>query len=128
MIRKMRRLNHVSAALFSLSSFSLLLIPLFLTDAGRPTFLYIVAAFFWMGLIAGTILQLVLSIQCRKLKLQNKGRMQRVPFLLSFVFFVTLIVLICRKSNNMIAVDGSLFATVASLQSAVIIRREGYLK
>lgn len=124
----LRRLNQWSAILFMISSLSILTIPLLPLDAGLPVSVYIVAAIFWAGLAGGIILQLVLSKQCKKNQLHCKAKAIVSLLILSGLFIISLLLLIFFRSKSIIAVAGSVFGAIVSLQSAVIVYRERCLK
>lgn len=128
LLNRMRRLNRTSAILFLLSSLSIIAIPLLPLDTGLPVSVYIVAAVFWVGLTGGSILQLILSRQCKKKQLHSRTKAIVIFLILSGLFIISLVLLICFRSKSIIAVAGSFLGAIVSLQSAVIFYRERCLK
>ena len=63
MMKAMRVVNFVSAILFLLSSASIWFIPFINIEEQLSPLAYIVAAVFWIGLIAGGMLQGFLTIK-----------------------------------------------------------------
>lgn len=128
MVKKMRIMNFVSAVSFLLSSLCLLFIPFVNLTDGLPRYAYAIAAAFWLGLFVGTILQIYLKIKCRKMKLKNSDRWHKFLYVVALLAFTIFVVLAVLKSRNSIAVVGSLFCAIVSIQSTAIIKRKECLK
>ena len=128
MVKKLTLLNTISAISFFVSSVSLLFIPTLKTDTGLPKSGYIIAALFWIGLLVGIVIQIVLVKKKKKMHLQCKTKTQRIPLVTAAASFMILLIMVIMKSKNSIAVVGLLFCTVLSLQLAAIIKRKGCLK
>lgn len=128
MVRKLQIMNMISAISFFLSSFCLLFIPLLDITEGLPIHAYLIAVLFWAGLIIGVALQIYLKIKCRKMELRLKDKRYRIFYLIAMTAFIIFVVLALLHSRSSIAVVGSLFCTIVSLQSAAIIKRRGCLK
>ena len=128
MIKKLTLLNTISAVSFFVSSVSLLFIPTLKTDNGLPKSGYIIAFLFWIGLLVGIIIQIVLTIKCKQMHLQCKTKTQRIPLVTAAASFMILLIMVIMKSKNSFAVVGLLFCTVLSLQLSAIIKRKGCLK
>ena len=71
MIKKLTLLNAISAVSFFVSSVSLLFIPTLKTDNGLPKSGYIIAVLFWIGLLFGIIIQIVLKMQTNAFTMQD---------------------------------------------------------
>ena len=128
MVKKLRKLNLISAIMFFLSSFSLLFIPFLKFDDGMPRFAYAIALTFWVGLLLGCGLQIFITIKCKKMHLQKKTKKALIPLCISAIAFLTLLVQILISSGSVLMEIMSLFVMIISLQYAVVITRKGCLK
>lgn len=128
MLKKLNTMNVISAALFFVSSVSLLFIPWLKTGNGASKASYMIALFFWIGLLCGIALQICLIIKCKELKKNKNTKKQRLPLFIAAVSFLFLMILVIIKSNNSFMVVGALACTLLSLQSASIIKRKECLK
>ncbi|MBQ1517067.1 MAG: hypothetical protein IIZ46_02535 [Clostridia bacterium] len=128
MVKKMNTFNYISAVSFFLSSASILFIPALDLSSGLTASAYVVAALFWIGLLCGLGLQILLTVNCKKLKLKSSGKKQRIPLAMFLLFFVVLIFLIICSTKNKALLSVCLFCTLISLQASIIIRRKGFLK
>ena len=124
----MNTFNYISAVSFFLSSASILFIPALDLSSGLTASAYVVAALFWIGLLCGIGLQILLTVNCKKLKLKSSGKKQRIPLAMFLLFFVVLIFLIICSTKNKALLSVCLFCTLISLQASIIIRRKGFLK
>ncbi|MBQ6943682.1 MAG: hypothetical protein IJN43_05055 [Ruminococcus sp.] len=121
-------MNAISAIAFLLSSFCLLFIPFVNLTDGMPGYAYVIAAVFWVGLLVGVSLQIYLKSKCKKLKVKNTQKRFRICYAVALLAFSIFVILAVLKSRSSIAVVGSLFCTIVSLQSAAILKRRECLK
>lgn len=128
MTRKLQIMNAISAIAFLLSSFCLLFIPFVNLTAGMPGYAYVIAAVFWVGLLVGVSLQIYLKSKCKKLKVKNTPKRCRICYAVALIAFCIFVLLAVLKSRSSIAVVGSLFCTIVSLQSAAVLKRRECLK
>lgn len=128
MTRKLQIMNAISAIAFLLSSFCLLFIPFVNLTDGMPWYAYIIAAVFWVGLLVGVSMQAYLKCKCRKLKVKNSNKQHRLCYAVALPAFAIFVILAILKSRSSIAVVGSLFCTIVSLQSAAVLKRRECLK
>lgn len=128
MVKKLRKLNLISAIMFFVSSFSLLFIPFLKFGDGMPKFAYAIALTFWVGLLLGCGLQIFITIKCKKMHLQKKTKKALIPLCISAIAFLTLLVQILISSGSVLMEIMSLFVMIISLQYAVVITRKGCLK
>lgn len=128
MTRKLQIMNAISAIAFLLSSFCLLFIPFVNLTDGMPGYAYVIAAVFWVGLLVGVSLQIYLKSKCKKLKVKNTQKRFRICYAVALLAFSIFVILAVLKSRSSIAVVGSLFCTIVSLQSAAILKRRECLK
>lgn len=126
MVRRLQIINLISAFAFFLSSFCLLFIPFVNLTDGLPGFAYVIAVIFWIGLLVGIGLQIYLTIRCQKIKITNKR--YRICYVIALLAFAVFGALVAFKNRSSIAVVGSLFCTIISLQSAAVIKRRECLK
>lgn len=127
-IKVMKSLNSISGLSFVLSSVSLLVIPFIKFGQELPIIAYVVAFFFWLGLILGLILQVILAINCKKLSLKNDSKKHRLLYIISAGTLAVVVILSVLNSKNIFFFTISLFLLLLSLQAAVVIKREGCLK
>lgn len=73
MIKRLQKMNFVSAIAFLLSSLCLLFIPFANLTDKLPEYAYVIAAVFWVGLLVGIGLQIYLKSKCKKLKVPISG-------------------------------------------------------
>ncbi len=128
MEKRLNTLNHLSAVTFGVSSLSLLFIPLLKTEGENRNTSYVIALLFWLGLIIGIVLQIYLSLKCKKMHFHSKTKKQRIPLLTAAISFIVFMTLVILKSKNSVLVVAFLFCTMLSLQLAAIIKRKGCLK
>lgn len=128
MKKRMRLLNLVSAVAFFISSASILFIPFLDTESENKVIVYMIALFFWTGLLSGTLIQIFLKIKCQKMKWICKSKSQNWFYLTAVIFLIICIFLSVIKSKNYYIAAGSLSCTFISVQAAVIIKRRGCLK
>ncbi len=128
MVNKLKLLNILSAAAFIISALSLLYIPFISSEEKLSRSSYVVAAVFWIGLLLGIIIQIILYVKCRKLKRRSKKRIHRIPLLISAIAFVVLLLLIILRSQSSVAVIIALITTMISLEMSVIIKRREFLR
>ena len=127
-IKVMKSLNSISGLSFVLSSVSLLVIPFIKFGQELPIIAYVVAFFFWLGLILGLILQVIIAINCKKLSLKNDSKKHRLLYIISAGALAVVVILSVFNSKNIFFFTISLFLLLLSLQAAVVIKREGCLK
>lgn len=128
MTRKLQIMNAISAIAFLLSSFCLLFIPFVNLTDGMPGYAYVIAAVFWVGLLVGVSLQIYLKSKCKKLKVKSTQKRCRICYAVALLAFSIFVILAVLKSRSSIAVVGSLFCTIVSLQSAAVLKRRECLK
>lgn len=127
-IKMMKVLNFISGVSFFLSAASLLVIPFIKYGQELPVIAYVVACFFWIGLIIGLILQAVLAVNCKRLSLKNESKKHRRLYIVSAVALAVVVILSLLNSKNIFVFSVSIFLLLLSLQAAVVIKREGCLK
>ncbi|MEE1125929.1 MAG: hypothetical protein U0L18_08325 [Acutalibacteraceae bacterium] len=127
-VKVMKVLNSISGLSFGLSSVSLLVIPFIKFGQELPIIAYVVAFFFWLGLILGLILQVIIAINCKKLSLKNDSKKHRLLYIISAGALAVVVILSVFNSKNIFFFTISLFLLLLSLQAAVVIKREGCLK
>ena len=88
---KIKILNIISGILFLISSLSLLAIPFLNLDERFPAEAYVLAGLFWFGLINGMVLQIIISVVCKKLK---KPKKKRLHIIIGIVFLISLLSII----------------------------------
>lgn len=128
MARKLQIMNAISAVAFLLSSFCLLFIPFVDLSDGMPGYAYVIAAVFWVGLLVGVSMQVYLKSKCKKLKAISSNKRHRLCYAVALLAFTIFVILAVLKSRSSIAVVGSLFCTIVSLQSAAVLKRKECLK
>lgn len=128
MKKRMELLNLVSAVSFFVSSVSVLFIPFLNTESENKVMIYMIALFFWIGLLTGIIIQVFLKIKCQKMKLTCKTKNHKWFYLIATMALIIYIFLPITKSKNYYIATGTLFCTFISVQTAVIIKRRGCLK
>ena len=72
MIKRLQKMNFVSAIAFLLSSLCLLFIPFANLTDKLPEYAYFIAAVFWVVLLVGIGLQIYLKSKCKKLKVKSE--------------------------------------------------------
>lgn len=121
---KLRIINYISAVCFFLSSASLLLIPLLDTENESKKLAYFVAGLFWIGLIAGTALQIFLKLKTSKQGIVKDLKKLRniitVIFALSVVFGAFVLVIL---KNNEYALPINLLVTFLSAEMLCVIKK-----
>ena len=83
---------------------------------------------FWVGLLVGIGLQIYLKSKCKKLKVKSTNKWHRICYAVALLAFTIFVILAALKSRSSIAVVGSLFCTIVSLQSAAVLKRRECLK
>jgi len=128
MVKKLKKLNMISAIAFLVSSLSLWFIPFLKFENGMPGVAYLIAALFWIGMILGISLQIFISIKSKKYSSKNSLSKKFVPAVISGVALITLIIQIVLRSRSITLEILSLFIAVLSLQLGIVINRKGCLK
>ena len=128
MIKRLQKMNFVSAIAFLLSSLCLLFIPFANLTDKLPEYAYVIAAVFWVGLLVGIGLQIYLKSKCKKLKVKSTNKWHRISYAVALLAITIFVILAALKSRSSIAVVGSLFCTIVSLQSAAVLKRRECLK
>lgn len=123
-VKTMKLFNTVSGLSFFISSASLLIIPFIKYGEKLPIIAYVVASAFWVGLIAGLVIQILLAIQCKKMLLNNNNKKHRLIYIISISALASIVILSVFNSKNIVVFVISLFLLLLSLQSAVVIKRK----
>lgn len=126
-VKTMKSLNFVSGLSFIISSASLLIIPFIKYGKEMPVIAYVVASVFWIGLITGLIVQILLAIKCKKMSLKNKNKKYRMLYIISAIALASIIILYVFNNKNIIAFAINLFLLLFSLQAVMVIKRKGCL-
>lgn len=126
-VKTMKLLNTVSGLSFFISSASLLVIPFIKYGEKLPIIAYVVALAFWLGLIAGLVIQILLATQCKKMSLNNDNKKYRLLYIISIAALASVVILSVFNSKNIVFFVIGLFLLLLSLQSAVVIKRKGCL-
>lgn len=108
MKRRILAINDISGIFFFLSSASLLGIPLLDLSNGFPNFAYFLAGLFWIGLLIGIGLQIVLSAMSKKISQKRKRTHKERRILIPIAVFLVLFILIMcfwKKSVVLISID-----------------------
>lgn len=111
MKRKILVLNDISGVFFFLSSVSLVGIPFLDQSDGLPTNAYFLAGLFWIGVLIGIGVQVIISVMLKKMgkkrKRAYKQRKMLIPIAVFLVFFI-LIMCFWKKSVVLISIDTAL--------------------
>lgn len=126
-IKTMQILNIISAVSFFLSSASLLIIPFIKYDKELPVIAYVIALIFWMGLVVGLCIQILLAIKCKRLNLKSNSKKHRILYIIATIALALIIIFAVLNNKNSLLVVICLFVFLLSLQEAIVIKRKGCL-
>ena len=108
MKRRILALNDISGVFFFLSSASLFGVPFLDQSNGLPPIAYFLADLFWLGLLIGVGMQLIISAMLKKISgKRNRTHKERRMLIPITVFLVLFILIICfwKKSVVLISID-----------------------
>ncbi|MDR0918628.1 MAG: hypothetical protein LBM93_05190 [Oscillospiraceae bacterium] len=120
----MKVLNIISAILFLISSCCLLGIPFLNLDDEFPKIAYWLAGAFWGGLFSGLVIQIFLSVKCRKKTvLRKKDKIKSILGILFLSFLVTFIVIMIFFNKNEFLLPINLFTLATSAELYFVVKR-----
>lgn len=93
-VKSMRILNMISAVSFLISSINLLIIPFISHKEELPVIAYVVASVFWLGLISGLCIQMLLTVNCKRLNLKSNDKKHKVLYIIAAVAFLLVIIFV----------------------------------
>ncbi|HHX57866.1 MAG TPA: hypothetical protein GX710_07605 [Clostridiales bacterium] len=126
---KLKITNYISAVFFFLSSTSLMFIPFLNFEEKFPRLAYFLAGSFWIGLLIGVVLQIVLWFKTRKSEICKTYKKPKVIVTITFILsIISLIVVLNLFKNNLYALPISLFVLLLSSEAFCIIKRMERLK
>lgn len=126
---KLKITNYISAIFFFLSSTSLMFIPFLNLEEEFPRLAYFLAGSFWIGLLIGVVLQIVLWFKTRKSEICKTYKNPKVIVTITFILsIISLIVVLNLFKNNLYALPISLFVLLLSSEAFCIIKRMERLK
>lgn len=127
-VKSMRILNMISAVSFLISSINLLIIPFISHKEELPVIAYVVASVFWLGLISGLCIQMLLTVNCKRLNLKSNDKKHKVLYIIAAVAFLLVIIFVLMNIKYTLVVTSCLFVFLLSIQEAIVIKRKGCLK
>ena len=101
MKQKILLLNHISAIMFFLSSFSLLGIPFLNLENEIPVSGYLIAVIFWLCLLSGVVLQIFIALMAKKIETKRTQKEKRI-FIITAFFLVLFILLVRFFEKNIL--------------------------
>ncbi len=124
MRRKILVLNNISGVFFFLSSVSLLGVPFLDQSNGLPVIAYLLAGLFWIGLLTGIGVQLVISGMMKKMKDKKKRPYKRRKMLIPIAFFVLLFILImCFWKTSVVLISTDIALLLFSIEIYFYLKR-----
>lgn len=115
MKEKILLLNRISVITFFLSSFSILGIPFLKLDNGIPMLGYFIAILFWVGLLTGAVLQVVIAIMAKKIKTEQTHK-ERWIFVVTAVFLILFILIACFFEKNIVLISFDIAVLIFSIE------------
>lgn len=125
---KIKALNIISEVLFLVSSLGLLVIPFLDFNDSLSAAAYVVASLFWGGLVLGIIIQIMLSMICKKTaKTKNLKirRMVGITFLISVIILIPILIF-CNDNEFILPIN--LFLILFSAETYFVLKRMECLK
>ncbi|MBQ8298192.1 MAG: hypothetical protein IJX77_10470 [Ruminococcus sp.] len=122
MKKKILTLNVISGVFYVISSLSLLAIPVLSSGEKISSAGYVIAAVFWAALLVGTVMQIIISVMCRKLELK-KCTKQRAALIPAAVFLVLLVVMLLFKNDSLILMSADLALLLLSVEAYFLLKR-----
>jgi len=124
MRRKILVLNNISGVFFFLSSVSLLGVPFLDQSNGLPVIAYLLAGLFWIGLLTGIGVQLVISGMMKKMKDKKKRPYKQRKMLIPIAFFVLLFILImCFWKTSVVLISIDIALLLFSIEIYFYLKR-----
>ena len=124
MRRKILVLNNISGVFFFLSSVSLLGIPFLDQSDGLPLISYLLAGLFWIGLLTGIGVQLVISGMMKKMKDKKKRTYKQRKMLIPIALFVLLFILImCFWKTSVVLISTDIALLLFSIEIYFYLKR-----
>ncbi len=124
---KLKVLNVISGVLFFCSSLSLLLIP-FLSNDEISIAEFAVATMFWVGLLAGTVIQIMLFLNCKKQPKTPKTKARRTIEILFFMSCMGIVPTMLFFNKNEFVLPINLFFILIFAQTSFVLKRMEDLK
>ena len=124
MRRKILVLNNISGVFFFLSSVSLLGVPFLDQSDGLPAIAYLLAGLFWIGLLTGIGVQLVISGMMKKMKDKKKRTYKQRKMLIPIALFVLLFILImCFWKTSVVLISTDIALLLFSIEIYFYLKR-----
>lgn len=125
---KLKIINIISGILFLISSLTLLTIPFVDTDNDSSFCIYISAMLFWLGLICGIILQIILAISCRNYRKKGLSKLCRILGCVFAASIILIIPVLVFLNDNLFILPIDLFFIFLSAEMFFVIKRKEYLQ
>lgn len=124
MRRKILVLNNISGVFFFLSSISLLGVPFLDQSNGLPMIAYLLAGLFWIGMLTGIGVQLVISGMMKKMKDKTKRTYKQRKMLIPIAFFALLFILImCFWKTSVVLISIDIALLLFSIEIYFYLKR-----
>lgn len=125
---KLKVLDIISEALFLVSSAELIVIPFLDLKDDLYAAAYTVAALFWIGLLLGIIIQIILSVICKKRTKSKKSRIRQAVGAVSLISVIILIPVLIFWNDNEFILPINLFLILFSAETYFVLKRMECLK
>lgn len=124
MRRKILVLNNISGVFFFLSSVSLLGVP-FLDQSNRlSSVAYLLAGLFWIGLLVGIGIQIVISAMMKKMKDRKKKVYKQRKMLIPIIALLLLFILIiCFWKTSVVLISLDIALLLFSIEIYIYLKR-----
>lgn len=125
---KIKALNIISEVLFLVSSSGLLIIPFLDFNDSLSAEAYVIASLFWGGLVFGIIIQIMLSMICKKITKTKKSKTRRMVGITFLISVIILIPVLTFCNDNEFILPINLFLILFSAETYFVLKRMECLK